>query len=221
MKGLAFSLIELMVVIAIVVVLAAVAMPTYKLFLAKSRISTLVPIVEDLVKRSNMYYIHHGYFPNAEQLGFELSPWGPNFVSVADKVALSPLIAPNAQSNFFIPGGTPMESGNPTWGINLASVNYPVVDGVTCNAVGIIAVPLDDTVVGTGGFVVYMFGYALDSGEFVIGCESFIGDDAEGADTANRYIACPAGIPIYVAAGVSTGSYTTGGSILPQVCPPL
>lgn len=64
-----FSLIELMVVIAIVAILAAVALPTYNNFVIRSRINTIVPLLKKISDDSVLYASTHGKFPNATELG--------------------------------------------------------------------------------------------------------------------------------------------------------
>lgn len=63
MRTMAFSLIELMVVIAIVALLAAVAVPTYKNYVAKSQISTGFSVASPYINKAIMYYNTTGQFP--------------------------------------------------------------------------------------------------------------------------------------------------------------
>lgn len=85
-----FSLIELMVVIAIVAVLAAVAVPEYKIYMTKARLATTVTIVDDLINRSIQYANVHGRFANAYDLGLsEVVGWA----GVTDPTLLSPYFA--------------------------------------------------------------------------------------------------------------------------------
>lgn len=61
LKG--FSLIELMVVIAIVSVLAAVAMPAYEQYVAKAKISKARTYIDVVLSDAKQYYSVHGTFP--------------------------------------------------------------------------------------------------------------------------------------------------------------
>lgn len=63
-----FSLIELLVVVTIVSLLAAVAVPAYKDYSVKSKINALVPIMSTYVKYVEQYYIRTGTWPQAVNL---------------------------------------------------------------------------------------------------------------------------------------------------------
>jgi prepilin-type N-terminal cleavage/methylation domain-containing protein len=89
MKG--FSLIELMVVIAIVALLAAIVTPVYFNYLTKSKFNTLVPIAEDLMNQSFQYYNAHNSFPAPSQIGYtgSASQYNPLLASIEGGVFAS------------------------------------------------------------------------------------------------------------------------------------
>ncbi len=66
----AFSLIELMVVIAIVGILSTAAVPAYKDYITKVKLVLAHEYLQHQVNRSIEYYNVHGTFANVEQLGF-------------------------------------------------------------------------------------------------------------------------------------------------------
>lgn len=74
----AFSLIELMVVIAIVSLLAAVAMPQYANYIKKAKLARAVSIVDANINNSIQYYNSNGVFPSAAQLGLPFDPGNSN-----------------------------------------------------------------------------------------------------------------------------------------------
>ena len=60
MKFKAFSLIELMVVIAIVAVLSAVAIPSYKSYLIRSKVAADMTLIYNLTDQVKQYYVVNG-----------------------------------------------------------------------------------------------------------------------------------------------------------------
>ncbi len=65
----AFSLIELMVVIAIVGILSAVAVPSYKDYMARVKIVSAVSELQSLRNSVKEYYSKNGSFPTLTDLG--------------------------------------------------------------------------------------------------------------------------------------------------------
>jgi prepilin-type N-terminal cleavage/methylation domain-containing protein len=70
----AFSLIELMVVIAIVAILAAIAVPAYGDYMKKSRLAVFLPTVNSLLTQALDFGMAHDHFPNAYELGLSNVP---------------------------------------------------------------------------------------------------------------------------------------------------
>ena len=57
-----FTLIELLIVILIISILVAVAVPQYKLAVAKSRLSSLMPLAQSVLQAEEAYYLDHGEY---------------------------------------------------------------------------------------------------------------------------------------------------------------
>lgn len=66
----AFTLVELMVVIAIVAVLSAIAFPAYKNYLMRGKMAHAFKVMSGYIEMSKHYFSMHGVFPNATELGF-------------------------------------------------------------------------------------------------------------------------------------------------------
>ena len=59
----AFTLIELLVVVLIIGILAAIALPQYRVAVGKARFAALIPVVDGFQKAVESYYLTHGQYP--------------------------------------------------------------------------------------------------------------------------------------------------------------
>ena len=68
-----FTLIELLVVVLIIGVLAAIALPQYKVAVAKAHLSTIRPTIASMKKAEEVYYLNTGTYTNkADYLDVDL-----------------------------------------------------------------------------------------------------------------------------------------------------
>ena len=74
----AFTLIELLVVVLVIGILAAVALPQYKIAVAKSRINSLLPTAKSVLQAEEAYYLANGqYTKNWDEISLNV-PGTPN-----------------------------------------------------------------------------------------------------------------------------------------------
>ncbi|MEM6988212.1 MAG: prepilin-type N-terminal cleavage/methylation domain-containing protein [Pseudomonadota bacterium] len=65
MKQRGFTLIELMIVIAIIGILASIAMPSYRDYVRKSNMTEIVTLVNALAQKQQLYYNENGVWASA------------------------------------------------------------------------------------------------------------------------------------------------------------
>ena len=67
-KNHGFTLIELMLVIAIISILASIAIPNYQIYLKRAKISEAFVLVTAITQTIGEYYSYHGQFPQNNQV---------------------------------------------------------------------------------------------------------------------------------------------------------
>lgn len=128
----AFSLIELMVVIAIVGILAMVAVPAYKDYSFRAKFTEIQTIVTSLMQQSILYSSVNGSrFGNAQELN--LSASGGDFVDDNVATSLSPYFSPDALAVQRLQ-------------VSDQSVNYALPAG--CAAAGVVSGAIDPQLLG-------------------------------------------------------------------------
>ncbi len=89
-KKMAFSLIELMVVVAIIGILSSIAIPAYSDYMVRARIAEGMVILDKLKQMSAEYYSSNGSFPNLAQLGIAANSYTTTNIST---IAIAPVPA--------------------------------------------------------------------------------------------------------------------------------
>lgn len=95
-KQSAFSLIEAMVVVAIVGILASIAMPTYSGYLAKAKKAEIAVIADRFKTGITEYYLDNATFPTTEQI--------PEVMLFANKSKYVETVEINSDGGFVITG---------------------------------------------------------------------------------------------------------------------
>ena len=60
-----FTLIELLVVVLIIGILAAIALPQYKIAVVKSKTATIMPFLKNVVEGIDLYFLENGTLPSS------------------------------------------------------------------------------------------------------------------------------------------------------------
>ncbi len=100
----AFSLIELMVVITIVGLLSAAAVPAYSSYVNRAKLSSVMTSVNAMISKATMYASLNGAYPNAAQAGYSLDSQYDFGGSRVDTGIADNSIDPLMNSVFMTPG---------------------------------------------------------------------------------------------------------------------
>lgn len=71
MKRQSFTLVELMVVVVVAALLAAVSVPYFRDYRSRAQLASVFPAVEAIKKNAFEYFARHGRFPDAVTLGLD------------------------------------------------------------------------------------------------------------------------------------------------------
>ena len=132
-----FTLIELMIVVAIIGILAAVAIPAYQDYVVKAKLSKVQSTIDPVKTALALYYQENGSFPNATIASTAPSATGNLWDSIGIKVG--EVITTIAESpTITVDGATNSGSTPPTVIIvlNLDKIKANTIDGKHLDLVG-------------------------------------------------------------------------------------
>lgn len=163
-----FSLVELMVVIAIVAILSMYAVPAYKQYVIAANFHGLVKTMESYVQRNIEYFSQNGAFASATQLGLDTLQTGYGSQQAYNPFELSPYFSGTGYDGSFVvdlsPDNCTGEYGLISFSLNPAALGFDssVTQAVaTCelwHAQGVVKHKCyyyygDDTHSGTSNFI--------------------------------------------------------------------
>ncbi len=82
-KGAGFTLIELMIVVAIIGVLAAIAIPAYNEYVKRSKMSEVVHAFDAIATGASEYHAVLGFFPNESYTAENLASFAETYADIS------------------------------------------------------------------------------------------------------------------------------------------
>jgi type IV pilus assembly protein PilA len=77
-----FTLIELMIVVAIIGVLAAIAIPAYRDYVNRAKMSEVLTALDAIAQGASEYHAATGYFPDQSYTAYNLADFGEEYAAI-------------------------------------------------------------------------------------------------------------------------------------------
>jgi type IV pilus assembly protein PilA len=77
-----FTLIELMIVVAIIGVLAAIAIPAYKDYVNRAKMAEVITAFDAIAQGASEYHAAMGYFPNQSYTAYNLADFSEEYATI-------------------------------------------------------------------------------------------------------------------------------------------
>lgn len=110
-KKKAFSLVELMLVVAITAIVSAVAIPSYKDYVNRAKVSAMISLIDPCQTQIYQYFLKNGALPDGTTAGQTVSCQGVDNLPIGTNPPTDPNLSEKVSASYSYQAGDPL---NPT-----------------------------------------------------------------------------------------------------------